>query len=1024
VIAAAAFGHRPAVLAALTDQDPAVRAEAVRQALRRGWTTGGELLADAPPVLRRLVLRLLRRSPGSGDAVIDLVRDRYGDREAAVLLPACGTPVVARLLPDLARSTVSWKVLARRHSAAILDWADTGLAAAEPPDWTPFVAAVRACLQHRPERVLDLLERHTRDGLPDVDLAPLAARFPARVVALAAGRLRGAGALRHLPDRVLRHLADLGLDDLLAVDAIRPGFLALLPADRCVEVYDASRPEVPLRWRVEMLPEPARVREARRALALPQVAADEHETRSWRRLLPAAEALPVFDEDVRDPSPYGRERVYAAMLDVARREPAALPQVLERLLRMRNEREAVRRSAFQELRTLIPRFTDAMVPALTAITDAAIDARDLSTAAADTLSALAWAALAHRPAVPRDDDPAARWALGMIARLPIVHYLENPLRPGHEHLVTAVLLKRVAADTGELFALVGLLEKRARHVPELQDLLRRAAQPSSPADVRAEAVERWLDDPRTRPGRVAELLREDPAAVRLTPVWREVSGWSTTLLDEILSAPGAGSAVVAAGPPVHVRRWTTRQQRAYAVALAAVAADTDVEQRARISAVRCLARVPVAGRELLTGFLGASENPIAEAALAALAWTDHPDQALPVLIGHAGGDRASVALPAADRAARFVNPSVLFTILRGVLLAPPSEVRVSGRRAAVRILARYGPPGSPDLLAEVWHAPGAHPDVRAAVVTALRGPEPSPAAWEIFTEAAGSADRAVVSALLGVTPQDLAESGRSRFAKLVATACGVPDPQTAGDAFRRLPQWVRWAPEVSGLIAAALADPARNAPGVHWSAPTFDALVAALLDHPADSGHPPLASVFARLVADDEQDTRPGDPDRDRPARRALTRVVTAASRWARARRAASTVAARDGAVADARVAARWLAARPAFLADGAGLLLVLANAEPVALAEVADLVAERPAVAVLLAGTIEEPHPPADLPATVGALGDRGDLAGGLFAVALVAAAGSVSSWREPWPDVLNRLRDHPHPDVADAAYRREMHR
>jgi hypothetical protein len=593
-------------------------------------------------------------------------------------------------------------------------------------------------------------------------------------------------------------------------------------------------------------------------------------------------------------------------------------------------------------------------------------------------------------------------------------------------------------------------------VPGLQDLLRRAAHPSSPADVRAEAVERWLDDPRTRPSRVAELLREDPAAVRLAPVWREVSGWSTTLLDDILPGPAAGPpavaagtagppavaagfSVVVAGPPVHVRRWTTRQQRAYAAALAAVAADTGAEQRARISAVRSLARVPVAGRELLAGLLDAPENPIAEAALAALPWTDRPDEALPVLIGHAGGDRAPVALPAADRAARFMSPSALVTLLCGVLLAPPSEVRVSSRRAAVRILARYGPADSPDLLAEVWHAPGAHPDVRAAVVTALRGPEPSPATWEIFTQAAGSADRAVVSALLGVTPQDLAEPGRPRFAALVATACGATDPMIAGDAFQRLPQWIRWAPDATGLIAAALADPARNAPGAYWSAPTFDALVAALLDHPADSGPSPLASVFARLVADDDQDTQPGSPNRDRPARRTLTRVVTAASRWARAHHAAAggTVAARDGAAAGgtaaaradvstlaAREAARALAAHPAFLAAGAGLLLALADAEPASLAEVADLVAERPALAVSLAGKIEEPRPHAGLPATAGVLGDRGDLAGGLFAVALVAAAGSASRWTEPWPDALNRLRAHPHPDVADAAYRREMYR
>ncbi|MFD1370585.1 HEAT repeat domain-containing protein [Actinoplanes sichuanensis] len=1041
VVAAAATGHRPIVVQALADQDPAVRAEAARQALRRGWTTGGELLGDAPPVLRHLILRLLRRRPGSGDAVIDLVRERYGDREAAVVLPACSAPVVVRLLPDLARSVVSWKVLARRHSAAVLDWADAVLSGTETPDWAPVVDAVRACVDRRPERVLDLLERHVRDSLPDVGLAPIAARFPARVVALVTGRVTWQTSYQHLPVEVLRHLLGLGVDDLVAVDEIAPDFFEMLPADRRVEVYTASRPELPYQGRVESLPSAARVREVRRILALPQIAADETQTRSWSRLLPAAESLPILDEEARDHRPYQRESAYAEMVGVAAGEPTALTQVLERLLRMRNEREAVRRPALRALRNLIPHLTGAVVPLLTAITDAAIESRDLSPRTEEALVELAWAALAGRPvASTGDGDGPARWALGMIARLPIPWYIETPLRPGQERLVTAALLKRITADPGELLKLVDLLEKRARQVPELQDLLRRAAAPSSPADVRDKAVDGWLDDPRTRPERVADLLREDPAVVRLAPVWREVTGWTTTLLDSLLPdpagssnvAPGepavvAWSSVVAAGPPVHVRRWSVRQQRSYAAALAAVAADTDVEQRARIVAVRSLARVPVAGRELLAGFLDAPEPPIAEAALSALPWTDRPDEALPILLGYAGGDRAGAALPAADRAARFVSPSALITLLRGVLLAPPSEVRVSSRKAAARILARYGPPESTDLLAEVWHTPDVHSDVRAAIVAALRGQASSPAAWDILTEAAASAEHAVVAALLGAVPQDLPEPDRNRFAALVATACAASDLRIARDALRRLPEWIPWAPDAVALIADALVHPGHVTPGATRPDPDLDALVGVLLEHspPADSDRGTLASVFARLIADDHADTRVGTPDRDRPARRILTRIVGSASRWARADRPTDSRAAHLPA---ARAAARMLAADPGLLADGAALLLALAESRLVPLAEVADLVAARPALAVRLAGQLADRRPQADpaadLAGTAAALGDRGDLAGGLFAVALVAAAGGASRWKAPWPEALNRLRAHPDPDVADAAYRRMMYR
>ncbi|WP_433796640.1 HEAT repeat domain-containing protein [Actinoplanes sp. CA-252034] len=1011
VTAAAALGFRPIVVQALQDPDPAVRAEAVRQALRAGWTTGGDLLADAPPVLRHLILRLLRKRPGSGDAVIDLVRERYGDREAAVLLPACTTATVSRLLPGLARSLVSWKVLARRHSAAVLDWAHAGLAATPEPDWPAFTAAVGACSRTEPARVLDLLERHTAGTLPDIDLTPLAARFPARTAALVITMDPTAHRLRHLHSRVLPHLVSLGVDDLAALTAINPDLLALLPPARRAEVY-AAVPQTDEPWarHIESLPEPLRTREVRRVLALPHVAAAPHRTRRWRLYLPAAEALPILDEEVHDDEPRERASAYTSMVDVARREPAAVPQVLGRLRRVRNERDAVRRVVVEALRTLIPHFTGADAAALTAITDAAIEARDLSARTRDQLVELAWAALAARPAGDPGDE-SADWALGMIARLPIPYYLETPLRRGQERLVTAALRKRLAVDTAVLFDLVDLLETRARQVPELQELLRRAAGPSSPADVRARAVQLWLDDPRTRAARAAELLREDPSAARLAPVWREISGWSTTLLDTVLHDP------TLIGPPAHVRRWTPRQQRAYAATLAGVAADTEAEPVARTTAVKSLARVPVAGRELLAAFLDAPETPVAEAALGALPWTDRPDEALPVLLGHAGGDRALVALSAADRASRFVNASALAGVLREVLLAPSSSpVRVSSRKAAIRILARYGPPDVAHLFVDVWHTPGTHPDVRAAVVTALRGRTPSPDAWSVLADAARSTAPAEVRALLAAGPQDLREADRPGYASLVVSACTRPHPRVAVEAYRALSSWIPWAPEAIAVIVDVLAE--RIDSPVFWHAELRRSLVAALLDRPGAEGRAALAQIFERLVEQDRRDPGPGTPDRDHPARRYLTRIVEDVVQWVQNHR--------TGDPQPIREAARSLAAEPAFLADGADLLRALAGPDADALAEVADLVADRPVLAARLAEQIAGGRTVAarldDIPATARRLGERGDLPGGLFALALVAAAGQAKRWDEPWPDELRRLRAHPQPEVADAAYRRAM--
>ncbi|KHD74135.1 hypothetical protein [Actinoplanes utahensis] len=1047
VVSAAAFGLRPVVLAALHDPDPSVRAEAVRQALRLNWATAAELLADAPPVLRHLILRLLRRRPGTADTVIDLIRERHGDSEAVVLLPGCTAATVARLLPELAGAIGSWKILARRHSTAILDWVATRLATPGPPPWSAVEAPVRACVRFQPERVLDLLERHTPTILPPIDLAPLAARFPERTADLVIGGVPAGEGYTYLPDQVLRHFHKLDIDRLAALEKISFGIVRHLNPRRRAELYAAGQRDEPSRLWAELLPDELRVREARRALAQPSAAADDYETRMWRSYLPAAEVLPELDEASRDSEPYTRGNAYATMVQVAVREPAAAPEVLRRLLRLRNDRELVRLPVLRVLRELLPHLDGTAAPALTAITDAALDARDFSHRNREQLVELAYEALAGRPtgssaaSGPADgpvvEDELARWALGMIARLPIPSWVET-LRPGQEHLITAALRKRITTDTGELLALVRLLETRARHVPQIQDLLRRAASPSAPADVRAEATEKWLDDPRTRAARAAELLREDPTAVRLAPVWREITTYSTDLLNAVLpgltpsgrpdglrpadttpaESPAGRWAVhfAQAGPLTQIRRWVPEQQRAYAEALAVVAADTEQDQRLRVRAVKSLARVPVVGGELLAGFLDTPETPIAEAAIGALPWTDRPGDTLPALLSHAGEDSARVALPAAARAVRFVSGSALLDMLRGILLAPASSgVRVTSRKAAVRLLARYGPPESADLLAEVWRAPGAHPDVRAAVVTAVRGPAPSPLAWKIFTEAAASTEPVVVRALLAITPAELGEPQLPRFAALVAAACTSPHPPIAQEAFRHLPSWVRWAPDASELIVAALADPGFTGPARYWPVPVLSSMTRALLELPERGG---FGAVLDRLATLDRNDPDGGTVDRDRPARRCLTRIVDDACRWAR------DLLPRDP--EPFRTVARHLAADPAYLGEAAELLTALAGTDADALAEVADLVATRPALAVRLAAQADgfrwDRDQLGEILVAARRLADRADLAGGLFALTLVSTVGKSERWPDPCQETLRHLRRHPNPDVADAALHQRM--
>ncbi|MEU4428677.1 hypothetical protein AB0F81_49395, partial [Actinoplanes sp. NPDC024001] len=118
--------------------------------------------------------------------------------------------------------------------------------------------------------------------------------------------------------------------------------------------------------------------------------------------------------------------------------------------------------------------------------------------------------------------------------------------------------------------------------------------------------------------------------------------------------------------------------------------------------------------------------------------------------------------------------------------------------------------------------------------------------------------------------------------------------------------------------------------------------------------------------------------------------------------------------------AARWLAARPGYTGIGAAALVGLGRLDN--LDEVAGLCADRPVVAVRTAEQVGArqrdliAEDPAGLRTVVARLAGRGDLAGGLFAVALVRA-GAGYGWAQPWRDLLLRLREHPQTEVRDEA-------
>ncbi|WBB95005.1 hypothetical protein O7543_00960 [Solwaraspora sp. WMMA2080] len=1070
-------GDQATVRAGFSDPDRRLRAVAVTAYLRSGWADPDEvaaLLHDAPADLRRAAYRTLRaaRRADLADALIDPVRARFGDGEAAVLLPACGADTVARLLPELSYAVVNGAALARRHPTVLLDFAQTQLAArsraARDTWWSEWGRAVLHTAQRHPTRVFDLLERYApTTSLPGATTAygVLTGADPARTLRLLTAPAR-AGWLRRqqLPSGLLYRLRDADLTDLVPLGVRLRGtdrafarLLAALAPARRGELYDAVTADVDTadvllsEQLLTVLPRHWQHREVRRILDLDRVRASEDWTLTYTAFLPWAEAESALVAAARRADATARGTGYALLLAAAGRsgDPAAVAAVVEQLRRLRNDQDPVRARAFTALSQVVGLLTPATVPALTDVVTQAVAARDTSSASLTAIGGLAGQVLRRHAA-----DPAlVGWAMQTFdtlydgQQLPFLGRLDQVLRRGQERdlfdRIAPWIEGAAARDRFEpLFAVAWSLGRRAWRLPHLQRLLRRAIHPGVVSAVFRRAVTLWLADPTTRADRVGEVLAVDVSTVEIHEVWQAICTRRTDLLDEVFTTPpgkrtgkflSAGARWVP-GPAHRVARWLPRHQQAYADLLASIAADRSMAKHHRVRAISCAAPVPGAGWAVVARYLDAADVTLAEAALAALAWTDRPDEALPVLLRHVDDDRARVAVYAAGRTARLVAPSTLVAMLTDVALGAG---KVTSRKQALRLLARFGPPEAFDVVTAAYQRVDQHPDVRAAAVAAARQRPDVPASWAILAGAAGvgrpdsaAPSRAEVSALLDAPPSTIAEPDRPRYAALVVAAASNPDPEAARLAWAALPAWARWAPELTELTVAALTDlddPHRWASAMRVVIRLLDESAAAVAVA-ADGSPPavdrsPLVAAVAALARLDRADDRPGDPAWDRPAHRRLDRVVDAAVRWCRDADPETDRTA-------VRAAARTLAGFADLTPQAARLLthlvpLAAPTATPVAaeLTALADLVADRPVLAGRLAETLtdqvrraEGSWEPAVLVAVVGALAERGDLAGGLFAVALVRA-GDRYGWSPPWRSPLHRLRRHPVPDVRSAA-------
>ncbi|MEG9551759.1 MULTISPECIES: hypothetical protein [Streptomyces griseus group] len=1059
VIAASAGRDAEWIAAHLADEDAVVRGHALRAARALGVpdTAYEKAFVDAPAVVRRHLVRAIiaDRRTALADRLITVLRDTWGDIEAARLLPGCSAATVEALLPELRRSTACWSSLGHRHPGPVLDSAEdelTSLPAAGRDAWWQGcghprgIAAATAALPHR---VLDLLERFGPGRLP-ADLHRPVGRLvvadPVRVARLAIRPDVCAHLLRALSGTELRRLVR-ALPEPLLVELGRgapdfdglPRLLRALPPGRRTALHEAvtevrgeGAPGSTVDTRLlDALPRSGVVAVARRAAERAGARGDAAAVLDATSYLPFDEGRPPLLAATRGSAADDRARAWSLLVGSAGRsgDPAGVATVLEDLLRLRNEQDPVRSAALTALTGVDPAlFTDAVEPLLDRVAADAVEARDSSAATRSALGSLAVGVLREHAVTGQRD--LLNWALRTLVRITgtsgsaDLGRLDHALRRGQEHTVFDALRPWLEAgaersDYGLVLALARAVGRRADAMPGLQDLLWQAVNYGEPSAARSAAA-LWLRAPAGRDERVERLLARHPSAVALPEVRRVVTTRRTDLLDAYLDgtpprgrflAPGTSWTLGVAGAGC----WTPRQQRAVLRSVECTVADEKLPLYARTAALGQLARIPGRGADAVRAWTEDRDVVIAEAALAALAHTDRPADSLPDLLARTGDDRARVAVYAARRASARTRPSRLAPLLAA--RTAPGTGKVTSRKEMVRLAADLLPRAeAAGLLADAYAQPGQHLDVRAACVAAGTPLLGDVRMWEVTEDAAGG-ERALRVAVLGAHPTELDPALRPRYARLIQDLCRTDDDTLAVLAHTELVPWLPWAPHAAEVLVETVTDLGRRG---RWRS-AAEALADAARTVP-DTNRSLIRALSLLATGETADDA---GAERDRPARRRIGHLARSLTlRSGTDDRQVAAVLAEAG---------RTLAAHRDLVPDAVALLarsLDLAG-DPdtlhTGLVALAALHTGRPALAARTAQTVgrrvtgyrgAETGDPDTLLLVVARLAASGDPAEGLLAAELTVACGLRTGWTGPWRTQLRMLRQHPSDDVRDVAY------
>ncbi|KAA0022027.1 hypothetical protein [Antrihabitans cavernicola] len=985
---------------------------------------------------RNTLYRSLRHGnrQAAADLLLPEVRKQFGDTEAARVLPACSSEIVATELPTLDYAIGSWTTISRRHTEVFLDHVDVLAKTTLESDWARLWARVAPALRWAslefPDRVLHLM-RQAVVYTPVTQMRAVAAHLArfnpdgvADVVVDPSGH--GTGLVGRQLWKALRPLPD---DRLASVSRAYPtqykrAFLASLPPTPRNAVFDAihSDPNWPADSTqvsvLDVLPPAERITHARKYLARENISESPDIQFALAARLPWKEAGPTLLEATYLHDPESRGFAYPVYITIAAatRKPDVVYEMLGHLARLKSERDSTRREALRSLADISPHlYSLGSLSHLVEIVRGAVGARDCSTQSRREATRLASRLLVWGDQSGQSGhiDAAINCLRALSHSADEIDFddFDRNLPKDAEQSVFEALATRIAQEGrheeyNTALSLSEGLGKRAWNIPSLELAVLNACN-AHDNDVARRAIALTLANRASRDRNGEAILRRDPSTIAIAEMHAWVSTVRTDLVDKVLESPPSGRFRTTDEPLIPYfadgfRRWTPRQLETYANLVVHTAKNSHAPVAERASSIRQLGKLP-GTRRVTTEFLNDPEPEIRDAALTALATTDQPLAALRTLTKYAMSESSPTALESVGRCAESVSP----TMLSNELLPLLNSNRVAPTNRALHVLARLRAPDAADAAGWMWHIPNEHPAIRRAAVASCRWLVPDEKAWALYESA--STDHDTANVMLGVDPETLAPQLRPQFAKLVAAAAASPNQEIARNGMAALGRWSLWdsADSVEMLIETAT--------NLEQTSLWRVAITSLVAGTSTTSEVAPLLTLADGLLH--LQDTEIAN--RDVPGRQRLgtlcLEVAGSAAQSHPIRKAAAALADRLAqeplwhwyAIDLYLSTIRWdepehaaqSIVRAAALADGTGLVGYPAQVLN------ARLPAETPAT------TTERLLPIAQ------ALSDADGVSAGLSAVELIGHGGDTFGWTDDWRTLLQKARAHSDIDVQRAA-------